>query len=764
MKRKIAAMMAALTVALCFAMSAEAYVYKPDGSNKYTAKYDTSVQDFVITPENKHGVTVEGADSNIVTEGTFAGKSAFKVTLPDSADDSAYFGWVNLKNLNLPINDYNYVKYEYYVEELDGADTDTNFSNKKPYAQLVTVSGSNVWKDCAPQGEYSVAVGQMAVRHWSSMVIPIVDDGKLDGKSIQSVCLCLLGVMAWHKNAEVYVTNITFSSHSSGDFIANVGVQQKIGSDSTNQSLRFVSAVSDIDFEDYKCYGLKLVTEVGGSKSESDVKRYTLYTSVLADGKTVTPDEYDGKYFGVYTLSDAAAGERVKYSVTFYLEKKDGTLIYSDSFIFVTEADGSISTKVVEHVNDVKASNKYITGTTDKASVSYKTGEEIVFSLSLQADGQTVACDKFVWTLTGDDGSKQTGTEKGNTGTITVKTTLNKAGFVYLQVSACDSAGKALNGVRSYNGGAGVDIENVKKTTSEPSDFDEFWEQRLAALDSVEPELISCVEVNTTATDFYTYAVKVKFYEGTHGNYVSGYLTVPKNASAGSLSIKMWYNGYGVEDPTTYWNKNTALFNVCAHSIEIGRESSYYSSLKSGKLNGYGFDKTQNSDPETVYFKEMLLRDVQALRFMRKYFGENGTDTRFAGLWDGSTVSLIGGSQGGFQAIAVAALDGNVSSVSAYCPWLCDIGGQGMNGKQKSNFMPEYTSALEYYDTINFAKRLNCEILLGTVGLGDYTTPPAGITALYNSLPETITKKIVYVQNRTHSTVPLESFEYTVRG
>ena len=318
--------------------------------------------------------------------------------------------------------------------------------------------------------------------------------------------------------------------------------------------------------------------------------------------------------------------------------------------------------------------------------------------------------------------------------------------------------------MKEYNGGAGVDIEGRIKTKSEPDDFDEFWSAKLATLDEVEPELMECREVETIATNFYTYAIKVKFYEGTHGNFVSGYLTVPKNAELGKLKIRMWYNGYGVEDPTTYWNENTALFNVCAHSIEIGQDNSYYSSLKMGKLNGYGFSKIENSDRETVYFKEMLLRDVQALRFMKKYFGENGTDERFAGLWDGETIQITGGSQGGFQAIAVAALEGGVTKVDSYSPWLCDIGGQGVNGKQTSDFMPEYTAALEYYDTINFAKRINCEISIGTVGLGDYTTPPAGITALYNSLPNSVNKKIVYRQNRTHGVDPKEIFEYAVEN
>ena len=712
MKKILALILAIYTMSGCFLTTANAYMYSKDGTDKLVPKYDSSVQDIVITPEDKHGMTVSGNSKNVVTEGVFAGKSAFKVTLPDSAADSDWYGWVDLKNINISMNDYNYIKYEYYIENLDGADTDSSFKSKKPYAQLVTVSGSNVWKNCTPQGEYSITVEQMAQKHWQTMVIPITDDGTLDGKKIESICLYLLGVMAWHKNAEVYVTNITFSSHNSNDSIFNIGVQQRINSQKTKQDIRLISSVSDISFEEYKSYGVKIDTEVNGNKSCSNVKCYSLYTSLLAGEATLTPDAYEGKYFGFYTLSDVEIGQRTKYSITFYLETNDEKILWGDTFVFMVESDGSINTKVVENVTEVLASNKYITGTTEKNSVSYKIDEEIVFNLSLQADGKVVGCDKFAWTLTADDGSKITGTENGNTGELTVRTTLSKPGFVYLQVNACDKNGNVISGVKQYNGGAGVDIGNITKTTAEPDDFDEFWSQQITKLDGVTPELISCVEMNNSSSNFHIYAIKVKFYEGTYGNYVSGYLTVPKAAKQGSLKIRMWYNGHGVEDPVPYCNENTALFNVCAHSIEIAQPSSYYSELRAGKLNGYGFDKEDNSDPETVYFKEMVLRDVQALRFMKDYFGAQGTDARFAGLWDGENIQITGGSQGGFQAIAVAVLEDGATKVDAYCPWLSDIGGQGVDGKQKSGFMPEYTSALEYFDSINFAKRIRCDIII----------------------------------------------------
>ena len=410
----------------------------------------------------------------------------------------------------------------------------------------------------------------------------------------------------------------------------------------------------------------------------------------------------------------------------------------------------------------INANKKYFSGTTEKNSVSYKVGEEIVFNVALKADGSAVGCECFRWRLSADDGSESEGISCGETGTLEIKTMLKKEGFVRLNVKACHANGEPIEGVAEYNGGAGANIEEIAKIKDEPNDFDEFWQRQLSRLDNVTPELLECEEVEAPQDSHIGYKVKLGFYEGDYGNYVSGYITVPRNASCGKVKIKMWYNGYGIMDPDMYCEADTAIFTVNAHSIEVGMPPEYYRDQP--QLAGYGF--LNNDDPGKVYFKEMLLRDVQALRFMKSYFGEQGTDKRLAGLWNGE-IDIVGGSQGGFQAVAVAVLESEgVKKLGAYCPWLCDIGGYGVNGRQRSNFMPEYTPALEYFDTVNFAKRIrsDCRVTVGTVGLGDYTANPAGNTALYNSIPQAVSKEIVYIQNRTHAILPVEELSYKIHN
>ena len=81
-------------------------------------------------------------------------------------------------------------------------------------------------------------------------------------------------------------------------------------------------------------------------------------------------------------------------------------------------------------------------------------------------------------------------------------------------------------------------------------------------------------------------------------------------------------------------------------------------------------------------------------------------------------------------------------------------------------FMYCTTPALEYFDTVNFGKRLptGCTAKVGTVGLGDYVANPAGNTILYNCIPDSVIKEIEYVQNRTHGVLPVEEFIYKINN
>ena len=416
-----------------------------------------------------------------------------------------------------------------------------------------------------------------------------------------------------------------------------------------------------------------------------------------------------------------------------------------------------------------KAAQKYFVGTTNKNAISYQLGEEMRFTVSLYAGNEPASCAKFKYILKADDGRDvETGYADGKTGVFTLTTKLDVPGFVNLQVIACNQAGVAISGVDYFKGGAGADIGNIKKAVAaEPADFDAFWKDQLAGLDGTAPELLEAREVESPNGSFTVYAIKIRFCtQNTWGDYVSGYLSVPKTAgSAKKLALNVTFMGAGVSDIKKVCTAGTATLVVSAHSMELGRDSSYYGGLMNSTLRDY--PNAHNQTRESVYFREMILRDIQAVRFMKQYFGADGPDERFAGRWDTKKgVIVSGGSQGGFQAVAVAALEpDDIPRIDINYPWLCDIGGCGKNGRMASTFMPDYTSALEYYDTVNFGKRLKCTVVLSQEGLGDDIATTTGVTIFWNNLPTNISRTMIYVQNQSHSHFPKgKTDRYTQNG
>lgn len=356
----------------------------------------------------------------------------------------------------------------------------------------------------------------------------------------------------------------------------------------------------------------------------------------------------------------------------------------------------------------------------------------------------------------------------GSTGKLTVNVPATATGYVRLKVFANDEQGERISGIRqstSYNDATlfSVVVNAATRTTtaSEPSDFDSFWATEVAKVTAVDPDLTTMTKVDSPAkvntldgvsvnkSDYDFYRVKIQT-PGECG-YAVGYLSIPKGAAANSLGITVVFNGYGVEDLTPYANPNYVVLNVCAHSIELGREESYYTTLSSSGGSLYNYCFKNNDSRDTCYFRTMILRDLQAVRFIKAYAGTTGvriegSAKQSLGVWNGK-LRLYGGSQGAFQGIAVAALDHDVTDAYWWIPWMCDVNGTS------SVFRPFYTSALRYFDTVYFGKRISSDVNATILmGFGDFVSPPTGVVILYNQMNCHVT--MICRQGMTHGYTP----------
>lgn len=115
-------------------------------------------------------------------------------------------------------------------------------------------------------------------------------------------------------------------------------------------------------------------------------------------------------------------------------------------------------------IETVQANKKLFVGNTDKDAISYQIGEDIKFTVRLNADGKIASCAKFKYVLKADDGrTPEEAYVDGKTGVFKLTTKLNVPGFVSLQVTACNKDGNPIEGVEQFNGGAGVAVSDIQK-------------------------------------------------------------------------------------------------------------------------------------------------------------------------------------------------------------------------------------------------------------------------------------------------------------
>ncbi len=395
--------------------------------------------------------------------------------------------------------------------------------------------------------------------------------------------------------------------------------------------------------------------------------------------------------------------------------------------------------------------------TTDKDPVDYQVDEEMIFTIDLDLGGQTLAGEHFIdWKSSSDDGVSNHGRVSISELPFVFEASISRPGFVRLQTELVDAAGVALkqdNWERpgrtakiAFEGGAGAAVDQIEQAVPAPDDFVTFWKRQRVRLDAV-PMNGKMEPVESKSPGFDTFAVQV---DCAGPRPVTGYITIPTEAADKSLPIRVRFYGYGVGSHFPHRGTDGEItFGVNAHGFEVAREDEYYAKFKNGiRSNGqiYGFDPKQNSDPEEAYFNGMALRVMRAVEYAKSL-----------SQWDGETLVVIGGSQGGLQAVWAAALDHDVSLCQASIIWCTDIAGASEAGRL-GGWHPKWVSELGYYDTVNHAPYIQCPVEVTRAALGDYTSPPSGLAAFYNNL--NVAKKIVWYQGSTHGYISPRSEKF----
>ena len=425
--------------------------------------------------------------------------------------------------------------------------------------------------------------------------------------------------------------------------------------------------------------------------------------------------------------------------------------------------------------------NAWIKGTTDKNPISYKPGEEIVFTLEPQGvEGDLPeGAYKLWWRRSDDYGTIEEGSVPFTKVPFVYKTSLGKPGFVRLEAYVVDKDGrrvtkkftgdastpegrKAMNDFERrkknvfFDGGAGVEIESLSLAQeAEPKDFDEFWARQFARLDKV-PIRDDRVEVESPNPKTRQFAVRI---DCAGLRPVTGYLSIPRAVEEGkTFPCFLETHGYSadrcVHARPGWCPTDRILLTINAHGLKLEEFGATDADTKALRWEirshdrSYAFDPEQNKDPEVAYFNGMVLRVKRALQYLKALKG-----------WNGKDLGACGGSQGGLQTVWAAACGEGVTYADSSITWCCDMYMNNARLEKKAAgdgwYIP-WVPGLAYYDPVVWARRIppSCHMTISRAGLGDYICPPAGLAKLWNSIPSN--KSIRWVQGSEHGYVPPE--------
>jgi cephalosporin-C deacetylase len=317
--------------------------------------------------------------------------------------------------------------------------------------------------------------------------------------------------------------------------------------------------------------------------------------------------------------------------------------------------------------------------------------------------------------------------------------TMKVPGFYRLRVWAVVD-GKRYEGLAT----AAYEAEKIQPTVKDPADFDSFWNNAIAEARKVnlDPKITLMPERCTSDVNIY----QISFQNEVYGSRIYGILAIPKKTGKFPAILRVPGAGvrpYGGDARTAGLGFITLEIGI--HGIPVNLDPEVYNNLSAGALAGYNAVKM--NDRNTHYYKRVYLGCVKAIDFIFTLPEFNGTD-----------VAVTGGSQGGALTIVTAGLDKRIKYAAALYPALCDHTGY-LNKRaggwphyfKNSEPKPNEVETLQYYDVVNFARRVTAPGFY-TWGYNDLTCPPTSMYSAYNMI--SAPKELYIFQETGHWTFP----------
>lgn len=276
----------------------------------------------------------------------------------------------------------------------------------------------------------------------------------------------------------------------------------------------------------------------------------------------------------------------------------------------------------------------------------------------------------------------------------------------------------------------GYEPTNVVSLPDSKPDFDEFWARAKAELAEVPADytLELLPELSGEKRNVYMCS-----FRSLGGDTIKAWVAIPK--APGKYPAQVYFNGYGGKP----WR-----LDPDGRPDMIEMATSVRGQYLCADGNKYGDWIRHNLDkPEEYYYKGAFMDAVRAIDVLQQ-LPQTDVEHMYA----------EGGSQGGALTLAAAALcDGRLRAIAPYIPFLSDYRDYFRIAPWPASAVKEAARELglneeqmygnlTYFDIKNFARRIECPVLMG-IGLQDPTCPPHTNMSSYN-LIESPKELVIY--------------------
>ena len=370
-----------------------------------------------------------------------------------------------------------------------------------------------------------------------------------------------------------------------------------------------------------------------------------------------------------------------------------------------------------------------------------KCGEKVTLTAQAFKDGKALDNSLMLHTTVWQDGKGAHWVKTSADEIFSVDITMTEPGRAYIRCALFDPANphtrfnfKNSRSSGYYKGNSGIgffaDPDKQQIMRQEPADFDKFWDAKKSELAGTPLKVLEKLPYGKTVAfnkDYEIYDMKIACAGPAP---VSGIITIPKDKSRKYPAV-VQYHGAGVRSATANIRPGYIVFDVNAHGIPNGKPQKYYADITADKTrNPY----KQGAGKLYEMFCYMFLRAVRALEYVRTL-----------PEWNGKDLVVTGGSQGGIQTLAAAALDKNVTLAAPSIPAMVGSAEFMLRKNVESAWPNPYRSAyyqkkdvtgiakkFDYIDGAFFMRRINCPIHI-SVGLFDFHA--AHVFAAFNACP-----------------------------